>query len=167
MTEEDMAGVDKKTAAYLRSLNRRGFFGANQGETLLLPGEDRLKADKVILKGLGPKEEITLESFLQRATEAAMALRCLSVCNFVVRIPMLFGLNQYREQQIKKTVESMIPPFLAGERIEEEPVITAVFSVERAVLEDIAEVESSLKEYFTDVVPFSLVTEASSKAEEI
>ena len=166
VTEQDMAGVDQKTSAYLRSLNKKGFFSANPGETLLLAGENRLRADKVLLKGLGPKEELTPERFLEYAAEAAATMRSISVHNFAVKIPMLFGVDQYAKQ-IRETVQSMIPPFLATEKDGDNCLITAVFSVERAGLENIEQIERSLKEYFTDVIPFSLVSEPLAKAEEI
>jgi len=166
VTEQDMAGVDGKTSAYLRSLNRKGFFEANPGETLLLAGENRLKADKVLLKGLGRKEELSLDMFLDRAAEVAMSVRSISVHNFVVKIPMLFGVDQY-PKQIRKTVQKMMPPFVATEKEGDGCLITAIFSVDRAGLESIEEIESSLKAYFTKIVPFSLVSEPLTKAEKI
>ncbi|RLB25428.1 MAG: hypothetical protein DRG71_03990 [Deltaproteobacteria bacterium] len=164
--DEAVPGIDQKTSAYLRSLNKRGFFKAEPGETLLLPGEDRLRADKVILKGLGLKEDMTLESFLGHASDVAFAIRSLGIHNFAVRIPMLFGVEQYQEQ-IKRTVQEMMPRFMVQEVVRGPSVITAVFSVERAALEIIQKVEDSLKEYFGEGVPVSLVTEPSARTDEI
>ena len=165
VVKENMAGVDKKTSAYLRALNRRGFCTAKMGETLLLAGEDRLRAEKVILKGLGPKEEITFDVFLAQAGDVALRLRSLGINNFVVKIPLLFAWELYHEQ-VRRAVQEMMDPFLA-QLEDEDDIVTAVFSVERPLLEEIAEVEASLRDYFRDVVSFSLVTESAVNDGEI
>jgi len=164
--EENMAGVDQKTSAYLRALNKRGFCKAEIGETLLLPGEDRLMAKKVVLKGLGPKDQITPELFLSQVAGLAACLRDLGVISFAVKIPLLFGVDQYHEQ-VRHTVQEAVNPFLAGSKGEDDEMVTAVFSVERTLLGEISEVESLLRNYFKDIVPFSLVIEPPGGKSEI
>lgn len=156
--DEGLAGVDHKTSAYLRLLNKRGFFKADPGELLLLPGEGRLKADKVIVKGLGIREELTLKAYLGHALELGLAIRSMGIGNFAVKIPVLFGVERYLDQ-IEKSVCEIISPFLEHEHDNEESVITAVFCLERSGFEEIEKLDRPLKERFTPLVPFSMVVE--------
>lgn len=159
IVEENMAGVDTKTSAYLRTLNQEGFYAAKVGETLLLPGEERLRAEKVLIKGLGAPDNITSILFLNQVADVALTLSLLGICNFAAKIPLLFGPEQYADQ-VRMAVQEMMRPFLAKFHGQDGLVITAVFSVERPFLEDAKKVEAPLRDYFESLVPFSLVTES-------
>lgn len=84
-------GLDRKTRDILLGLRSRGFWKACPGETLLLASEDRIKARKILLKGLGPPEGCGMDDLLRGVYEMGRALKRLRVHDFGIRVPLLPG----------------------------------------------------------------------------
>jgi len=166
VAEEESTGIDQKTSSYLRELNRRGFFRADPGELLIVPGEGRLRAEKVILKGLGLREELTLDAYLGYALELGAVIRSLRIQSFAVKIPVLFGAERYADQ-IEKSVCQIISPFLEHDRGDRGDVITAVFCLDHSGFKEIEKLDEALKEQLVESVPMSMAIEPFSGPGEI
>jgi len=79
--------LDIRTGGYLSLLRESGFFRGSLGSTILLASEGRVKADKIVLKGLGPKADCSPEAFVKCVQELGDSLARLKVRDLAVWIP--------------------------------------------------------------------------------
>ena len=166
LTEGHVAGVDQKTSAYLRYLNKKGFWDGAIGETLLIAGEERLRADKVLFKGLGPRDELKPEELIEQVVAASRLLEAMGVQSFAVKIPLLGNMDRHMGQ-LEKAVKEMMGPFIQRHMPEEDYLLTALFSVETVMLEVLREMEAKLKAYFEPTIYCTLVVEPSGSGANI
>ena len=156
------AGVDKKTASYLQYLLGQRFWSCRQGEKLLLPGEDRLKAPKLLIKGLGRLEDLDQRSVSEEVREAAKALCGLGVNDLAVRMPPLWGRGAYASL-LKDTCLTIVGALSEGEGPSDQaPRI--IFCLDAVFLEEAQEAASEVKEALEDCPV--IVEEALPKSSE-
>jgi len=79
--------LDTRTGGYFSLLRDSGFFKGSLGSTILLASAGRVKADKIILKGLGPKGDCSPETFLKCIEELGESLVRLKIYDVAVWIP--------------------------------------------------------------------------------
>jgi leucyl aminopeptidase len=77
------AEIDEKLEGGITAVLERGDFKGKQGETLLLyPGRDQLAAERIILVGLGKRDELDLERIRRAGGTAAKAVAKLGLDRF-------------------------------------------------------------------------------------
>ncbi len=81
--------LDEKTGAALTQLHEKGFLTGDAGETLLVPCQKYLRAEKILLKGLGGFGQCGLSAFREQIREVAGAVERMHVKDFAVQMPLL------------------------------------------------------------------------------
>ena len=83
-----LAGLlDWRLAGRLSGLLRDGFLVGNLGELLFVPGRPRLKFEKVLVLGAGPRASFGEDTFRSVVTHLLRALEGLRVRRAVVELP--------------------------------------------------------------------------------
>ncbi len=82
-------GFDDITGENITRLYERGFITGGLGETLLLLSGETMKADKILLTGLGLFSDFSLTAFLEGIRGAAQNLKGLMVRDIGIQIPEL------------------------------------------------------------------------------
>ncbi|MDL1889951.1 hypothetical protein FBQ96_10285, partial [Nitrospirales bacterium NOB] len=83
----EAAGVDRQLEGHLSTLVRSAEFDGKLGETLLVHGQGRAKATRVVLVGLGKEKDLRLDSFRQALGAAVKRVRQAKVRAFAVAMP--------------------------------------------------------------------------------
>jgi hypothetical protein len=79
--------LNQKLGRHLEKLELAGFFTGRRGETILIPSGDKIKSQKILLKGLGEEYETEFHSFIDMICEACVLLRNLRICDWGVHLP--------------------------------------------------------------------------------
>ena len=86
---EGMAALDAKTGGYLSRLQGTGFWRGARGETLLVASGGAVKAEKILLKGLGPRAGCNARRLSETLKEAGAAIDRMALADVAVHIPAL------------------------------------------------------------------------------
>ncbi len=94
---QEPSGLDQKTSAYLQNLARQGFWRCEEGEELLLAGEERIRAQKLLLIGLGSCDNVNSPRLADQVRTSARVLACIGANDIGVRMPPFWGRDAYAE----------------------------------------------------------------------
>lgn len=152
-----LSGLNEKMTGFLTHLEESGFWTAKKGETLLLASQNRIKADKVLLKGLGGRDEYNTPLMGDQVREASAIFDRIDVREFGIHIPMVEGFEEEYPAQLDLASRQMVSPFLENHQKEPDFLLKVIFSVEKCTTDILNPVAARLREYFLPLLEFSIV----------
>jgi hypothetical protein len=155
-------GIDAKTSGYLTSLEKRGFWNGREGDTLLVASQGMLKANRILLKGLGARRDFTPGLLNERIKETGIAVDKMAVRDIGIRIPMASVDGFERISVLEEACVHLVEPFLANHGVEPDFLLKVVFSVNA---DNIGELESTvrpLREHFGARLDHTIVFDTST-----
>jgi hypothetical protein len=145
MISDALSGLDCKMAGALSRLALKKIWTGARNEKALLATELMVKADKLLLYGLGTASEYSRESLEGCIDSLAYSLDKMCINDFGLSLPIDKG----NESRYKYGSEA---DFL----------LKIVFSIEDRMIDTLAEVEVHLRECFTPVLDFSIIIDKKS-----
>ncbi|MFP3928639.1 MAG: M17 family peptidase N-terminal domain-containing protein, partial [Desulfobacteraceae bacterium] len=109
-----LASLDAKLGGFLARLEEKGFWTGEYGENLLVASQGMIKADKILLAGLGPSESCSLECVVGRAAEVGSALVKLRAQDLGVHIPVMEGREQEYPECVEDSVRAIVGPYISA-----------------------------------------------------
>jgi len=161
-TADGLSGLDAKTSGYLSSLNKRGFWTGAKGEILLVPSQGMIKADKMLLKGLGARADYSLEDFSTRLRETGYALEKMGVNDLAIRIPLVEGLEDEYPSQLKAACVHLVAPFLLRHKGESDFLLKIVVSMDETFIGKVEDTVQLLKEHFSSRLDCTIICDRRS-----
>ncbi len=155
--DDGICGLDAKTSGYLTDLWKRGFWTGARGDTLLVASQDMIKADKILLKGLGACSDYGVEILGKTVREVGYTLENMRVNDFAIRVPVAKGQDLEYPRYLETTCRRIIDPFLLTHRDEPDFVLKMVMSVDSAFIDGLKSVDRHLKEHFASRADYTLV----------
>ena len=141
-------GIDAKTSGYLTSLKKRGFWKGGEGDTLLLASQGMIKADKILLKGLGARLDFTPGLLCLRIKETGIAVDKMAVSDIGIRIPIAQGEGSEYTSMLEAACVHLVEPFLINHGDEPDFLLKIVFSVNTGQIGGLESMVRRLKEHF-------------------
>jgi hypothetical protein len=140
--------LNSRTGGYLTFLEESGFFKGSLGSTILLASEGRIKADKILLKGLGPKADCSPEVFLRCVGELGHSLAKLKIRDMVVWIPLPHDAGTDPTAFYRDACITLLRPYEEIYGAESECYLKTVFSFPRALQGSLEGIAETLKSTF-------------------
>ncbi len=126
-----LSGLDAKLGGMLGRLEQSGFWAAKRGEDLLVASQGRIKAEKVLLCGLGPAAQGGSSCLPEQVERVGGVLERLRVRDFAVHIPMVEGEETEYPEQLEAATRNLATPYMRASLEAVDPVLKIVFSIER------------------------------------
>ena len=154
---DGVSGLDDKTSGYLSCLWKRGFWTALEGESLLVASQDMIKADKILLKGLGSRAGYRLENFAERLEEIGDTLERIGVKDIGIRIPVLEEFEGGYHSQLRLACEHLVTPFLLRHGDEPDFLLKIVVSMDDKFFTKLDPTAQLLKRHFTSRLEHTII----------
>lgn len=158
-----LSGLDAKLGGMLGRLEQSGFWSARRGEDLLVASQGRIKADKVLLCGLGSAAEGGSSCLPEQAERVGGVLERLRVRDFAVHIPLLEGEETGYPEQLEAATRNLAAPYARSFLEAADPVLKVVFSIERFFLGSLAPLTGKLRTRLEPGFDLSVVVERESR----
>jgi hypothetical protein len=94
LTGGALSGLNEKMAGFLTDLQVKGFWTGGRGETVLLASQDAIRADKILLKGLGESADYDTQLLVNHVREVGTTLHKMGIREFGIHIPIFQGLER-------------------------------------------------------------------------
>jgi hypothetical protein len=144
-----LADLNVKLTGLLARLRDRGFWTADRGETLLLATQHAIRADIILLKGLGDVSLCNEGGFSERVREAGTALDKIGVRDFGITIP--------NPSYLETSVPHLVEPFLSRHHEETDFLLKIVYSVQKGGDIALRPLEERLRARFRDRLQVSIL----------
>ena len=161
--ENGISGIDVKTSGGLTRLLKNGFWTGADGETLLIASENMIRADKILLKGLGAPSDYSAENLSVRIRELAGALGRMSINDFAIRIPVTEESEPEYCSYIESTCTDLVDSFLAQHEDNDDFFLKILVSLEDTFVQGLEKTIRQLKEHFMSKLDYSIIIDRTNK----
>jgi len=158
-----LAGLDGKLGGLLGRLEKQQIWTGAERENLLVASQGMIKAEKVLLWGLGPGPDCDPACLAGRVEEAGTALMKMHVQDFGIHIPTMEGREGEYPSHLETAVHHLVAPYLRAYRKDAEFRLKVVFSLERFLTGAMLPAVESIREGFGPEVEVSVVLERERK----
>jgi hypothetical protein len=154
-----LSGLDAKMGGLLGRLENAGFWTGTFQEDLLLASQGRIRAEKVLLCGLGPSTGCEFPCIAAEVERAGEVLAKMHVSDLAVHIPMLEGEEADYPNHLVQSAERLSAPFLQTHRESSDFLLKVVFSMERFHSTPLSQAADRLRDRFRREFDVSVLVE--------
>ena len=163
LTEGALFGLNEKMAGFLSDLQERGFWSGRRGESILVASQDAIRAEKILLKGLGESKDYDIKLLVSHIRELGSTFNKMEVNEFGIHIPVFQGLEEEHASHLELCARQVANPFFQHHRGESDFTLKIIFSVENYTGKVLGPVAGRLREYFDLQVECSVVLDLESE----
>lgn len=161
-----LSELNEKFSGYLADLENRGLWTGEKGENLLLASQDMIKAEKLLIHGLGRREDFSISILENEAGELGATLDRIKVCDFGISVPVLGGLETEYPSYLESSAIQLVNQFFDNHKDDEDFYLKVIFSVGSEFVNILSSVENRLREHFTSIMDFSIIVDRNSLTRE-
>lgn len=158
-----LSGLNDKMTGFLTYLEEKGFWTGTRGETILLASQDAIRADKILLKGLGESADYDTKDLADQVREVSATFDKIDIREFGIHIPIVERLEEEYPNHLELSARHLVDPFLQNHQNEPDFMLKIIFSVEKCTRDILNPVASRLREYFVSLLDFSIVISLNSE----
>jgi hypothetical protein len=142
-----LSRLNEKLAGSLTQLIDRHFLTGRHGELLLVASQERIKADKVLLVGLGPTSSFSSETLSAAVRNVSSTLERLKLYEFGIMVPWIEEAKAEYMELIKSTIGNLVAYYSVNKRGGADCTLKAFFSIEEGVFADLHSVGQEVRGY--------------------
>jgi hypothetical protein len=159
-------GLDAKTSGALSKLGEKGFWTGVEGETLLLPSQDMIKADKILLQGLGVQSDYSINFLAEKIEALCSTLERMAVNDISIRIPVKGGEESEYPSYVEAACKHLVDFFLPRHQEEAGFLLKLIVSLDDMFLADLEPTIRQLKEHFESRLDYTIVFDRSALSDQ-
>lgn len=164
VTESLLSGLNAKMGGALADLEEKGIWTGARGENLLLASQGTIRADKILLRGLGQRSDWDVSLLSDGIMALGSALDKIEIKEFGIQIPFIEDQRGDYITHLELSARQIVDPFLENHRSESDYLLTAIFSVKNDDFGDpLSAMVNRLKEYFRPLLDSSVVMDGGAK----
>ena len=163
MTMGALSGLDAKLGGLLARLEAGRFWKGAREEDLLIASQGMIKAEKVLLSGLGPERECDPGDMIRQVERVGRVLKGIHVNDFAVHIPILNGTESDYPEHLEASVHRLTAPYLGDSGAVPEDTLKIVFSIERFFSGSLLQVADRLRDRYAGRYDVSVVIEREKR----
>jgi hypothetical protein len=163
LTKGALYGLNEKMAGFLSQLQERGFWTGSRGESILVASQDAIRAEKILLKGLGEIRDYDVQLLVSHIREVGSTFNKMGINEFGMHIPVFQGLEKEHVSHLEICARQLANPFFEHHRGESDFMLKIIFSVENYTGKVLRPLAGRLREYFDLQVECSVVLDLGSE----
>ncbi len=163
VTESVLSGLNEKMGGALADLEEKGIWTGAKGENVLLASQGTIRAEKILLHGLGQRSGWDVSLLSDGIMALGSALDKIEIKEFGIQIPFVEDLEGEYITHLELSARHIVDPFLENHRSESDYLLKTIFSVKNDFADPLSSMVNRLKEYFHPLLDFSVIIEGGAK----
>ena len=160
-----LSGLNTKMPGFLAGLLRNNLLTGKRGENFLLSTQNMLRADKLLLHGLGPESDFGMDLLREEIAYLASSLDKLRIRDLGVHIPVLEGLEPEYGSYLEHSAMDFIGTFHKSHGEDPDYVLKIIFSVE-SYPGPIDSVVQAMRNRFDTIMDLTIVADSKNRQPE-
>jgi hypothetical protein len=148
--------INKTLAGSLTPLIERHFITGRRDELILIATQERIKAEKLLLLGLGPTGSYSVEILLSAMKKVSSTLEKLGLFEFAILVPWAEEISIDYRDSIKTLIEGLVECYAMDPEQPVDFLRTVIVSIEEKVFSDLKSLEHTLRTYLDPRIDYSL-----------
>jgi hypothetical protein len=147
----------------LTHLEEKGFWTGEDGERLLLATQKAIRAEKVLLVGLGTEPDVDVDRVERRMAEIGTALRKLKVRDIGIRVPMTKRRETEYADDLEVAVHHLVRPMIEEHGEDPDFIFKVVFSMDTFFQGSLKPLADRLRTDYESILSLSLLIERDQR----
>ena len=139
--------LDEKLTGTLTTLIEKDFLTGKQDEIILVASQQRIKAEKLLLVGLGSPKNCSIEVFSSAINKIASTLEKLKLYEIGIMIPRIKGIKIDYMELIKYTIVNFINNYSSQKRNSVNCILKVIFTIDEKEFFDLQFLRGELRRY--------------------
>ena len=152
-----VSGLDRKTSGGLTRLWKKGILTGMKGETLLMATQNVIRADKILLKGLGPPSGYGAACLRERILELGNTLMQMTINDIAIRIPVAEDPTPAQSAYIESACTHLVDAFLTKHETDDDFILKMVVAAAQSRVCDLETTIRHLKEHFMSKLDYTII----------
>lgn len=154
-----LENVNKKMGGSIERLIDSGKWEGDSGEKMLLATQSAIKADKLLLHGMGPVSEYSINVLKKEICNIGFSLEKIGVSEFGIHIPKVDGLEKDYGLHIETTVKYLSKLYLKKYKSFPDYILKVLYSVGKSDIVILEKTAEQLRKYFSPLPECSILVE--------
>ena len=156
-----LSRLNEKLDGSLTPLTDRHFLTGKRNELLLIASQERIKADKLLLVGLGPVSSYSSESLPDVIRRVSSTLEGLKLNEFGITVPWGEEMQTDYLELIKSIIGDLIDCYFMSKGDAVDFSLKVILSIEKQFFPDLQSLEQELRIYLNPIIDYSILIESS------
>ena len=151
-----LSRINETLADSLTPLIDRHFITGRRDELILIAPQERIKAKKLLLLGLGPTGSYSSDILPSAMRKVSSALEKLRLFEFAILVPWAEEIAIDYRESIKTLIEGLVECYAMSAERPVDFLRTVIVSIEEKVFSDLQSLEHTLRTYLDARIEYSI-----------
>ena len=148
--------LNEKLSGSLTQLIDRHFLTGKRDELILIASQERIKADKLVLVGLGTISSYSSETLSHVIRNVSSALERLKLNEFGIMVHWVKGMKIDYLELVRSIICDLADYYLMIKRDEVDFTLKIIFSIEERFFADLQSLGQELRRHFDPIMEYSI-----------
>jgi len=158
-----LSTLNYKLGGSLGGILGAGLWTGERGENFLLATQDAIRADKLLMRGVGPDRTFGIEVLIKEISETASVLDRMGISEFGINIPPAEGRDNEYGLYLEMATAYMVETFYNNHKDDPDFLLKIFFSVEKDFIIVLDPVIDRIKENMRPGLEFSIISDRQIK----
>jgi hypothetical protein len=163
IVNEVLLNINDKMGGSLSDIINMGVWTGERGENFLLATQDAIRADKLMMRGLGPEGEFGIEVLIKEISETGSVLDRMGVKEFGINLPSADGRVSEYGLYLETAAIGLVEAFYNRHRDDPDFLLKIFFSIDKDSMNAVDPLIKRLKENMRPGLDFSVISDRQVK----
>ncbi len=154
-----LTSIDRKMSGSVSDIINAGVWLGERGEKLLLATQEAIKADKLLIYGMGAESEYSIEVLKREVYVLGTALDKMGINEFVFYLPVVHGFESAYLMHLETTIKTLANIYLRKYKDIPDSLLKMYISIDRGFLESSEQISGSLRDFYSPVSDFTVIVD--------
>ena len=154
-----LSSINEKMGGSIGDIIDKGVWTGDRGESFLLATQDAIRADKLLMRGLGHKRAFSAKVVIKESTETGIALDKIGVREFGIHMPSYDSRERKYGHYLEAAARGLVETFYKRHQGDPDFLLKIFFSIDKGLVNHVEPVIKKLKESMLPGLEFSIMSE--------
>lgn len=151
--------INDKMGGSLSDILNAGLWTGERGENFLLSTQAAIRADKLLMRGVGPPGSFGVDVLIKEASDTASVLDKMGIREFGINIPTTDNRKNKYGLYLEKAATNMVESFFKNHQNDPDFLLKIFFTFDDRFMKTVERVIKRLKENIRPGIEFSIMSD--------
>ncbi|GEM_PF-988593 len=154
--------MDRKMAGSISTIINGAIWSGESGDKLLFATEEAIRADKLLIYGMGKESDYSIEVMKRAASDLCSTLQKIGINEFGFYLPVSERFAPGYMMHLETVIKTLANGYLNKYKDDPVPVLKMYVWVDRGHADEVETLSGSLRELYSSVSDFSVILDKYS-----
>jgi hypothetical protein len=158
-----LSNINDKLGGSLNDIIKAGLWTGEQGENFLIATQDAVRAEKLLMRGVGPEETFGIETLIKEISATGVVLDKLGIREFGINIPSVSGNENEYGLYLEAATVHLLETFVNNHSADPDFLLKIFFSIDKDFMNMVEPVIKRLRKKIRHGLECSIISDRQIK----